>query len=222
MAQGSTLPICESEGLDDRSIRPYSAHMAQRDSDTRKHILAVGRRLSAQSGFAGMGLSELLKESGVPKGSFYHYFASKEAYGCELLADFAEDYRIRLQETLDHPSKDARSRLLAYFSRWKRNQTSEVLQDRCLVVKLSAEVADLSPQMSRILEQSVQSVENHLSATLRQGIEDGSIAPHDDSRDLASMLYHMWLGASLVAGLSDRKTALTTAMRVTRALIPTT
>ncbi len=38
-----------------------------------------------QRGFTGMGLSELLKTAQVPKGSFYHYFRSKEAFGVAML-----------------------------------------------------------------------------------------------------------------------------------------
>ena len=194
--------------------------MQQRNTDTQAHILSVGRRLTAQSGYTGVGLSELLKEAGVPKGSFYHYFPSKEAYGCALLREFAEDYQSKLSTTLDHPSKNARSRLIAYFTQWRKRQTSEIPEDRCLVVKLSAEVADLSADMSSILEQSVQTIVSHLAATLREGVADGSIEPHGQSEELAGTIYHLWLGASLVAGLSRNNAALTSALRATKALIP--
>jgi TetR/AcrR family transcriptional repressor of nem operon len=55
------------------------------ECDTREHILATGEQLCMHRGFTGMGLSELLKTAEVPKGSFYHYFRSKEAYGVALL-----------------------------------------------------------------------------------------------------------------------------------------
>ncbi len=194
--------------------------MQQRHPDTQAHILSVGRRLTAQRGYMGVGLSELLKEAGVPKGSFYHYFPSKEAYGCALLREFAEDYQRKLSTTLDHPSKNARLRLIAYFTQWRKQQSSESPEDRCLVVKLSAEVADLSADMSNILEQSVQTIVAHLAATLQAGVADGSIAPHGQSEALAETIYHLWLGASLVAGLSRNNAALTSALRATKALIP--
>ena len=214
------LRICEAIALDDRSNRPYRTGMEQRNPDTQAHILSIGRRLTAKSGYAGVGLNELLKEAGVPKGSFYHYFPSKEAYGIALLREFADDYEGKLTQTLNHPGKDARSRLIAYFTQWRKQQTSDVPEERCLVVKLSAEVADLSPEMSRILEQSVQAIVDHLAKTLREGVADGSIGAHEQSKELAATIYYLWLGASLVAGLSDRNTALTSALRATKALIP--
>jgi TetR/AcrR family transcriptional repressor of nem operon len=64
--------------------------------DTRSHILSVRRSLTARQGYSGVGLNELLKAADVPKGSFYHYFAPKEAYGCALLEDFVTQYRVSL------------------------------------------------------------------------------------------------------------------------------
>ena len=56
------------------------------DSPTAKdHLLDCGERLIAHKGFVGVGLAEILSTAGVPKGSFYHYFGSKERFGEELL-----------------------------------------------------------------------------------------------------------------------------------------
>jgi TetR/AcrR family transcriptional repressor of nem operon len=45
-----------------------------RHDNTRQHILETGHRIIAGKGFASVGLNEILKSAGVPKGSFYHYF----------------------------------------------------------------------------------------------------------------------------------------------------
>jgi len=188
--------------------------------DTRSHILSVGRSLTARRGYTGVGLSELLKAADVPKGSFYHYFASKEAYGCALLEDFVAQYRESLGSTLGDPNRTARERFLAYFEAWFQKQTGPAVQDRCLVVKLSAEVADLSPDMSKILQGGVTDIIASLAATLTQGVADGSIAPLNDAAELAQSIYHEWLGASLVAGLSHSDAPLQAAMKATAGAIP--
>ena len=189
-------------------------------NDTRSQILATGRRLTAMQGYTGVGLSALLKEAGVPKGSFYHYFASKETYGCALLEDFVQEYRGRLSTSLAHPTLDARARFLSYFEDWRHKQVSRNPEDRCLVVKLSAEVADLSADMSRILQQGVADIVARLADTLEQGIIDGSIGALDDPGATAETIYHMWLGASLVASLSHSEAPLKSAMQSTEVLIP--
>ncbi len=56
-----------------------------RDQDTRERILAAGTTLFGQKGFNGCGLNEVLQAAGVPKGSFYHYFHSKEEFGVAVI-----------------------------------------------------------------------------------------------------------------------------------------
>lgn len=194
--------------------------MSTQAKDTRTHILATGRRLAARNGYTGVGIGELLKEAGVPKGSFYHYFPSKEAYGCALLQNFVEDYDERLHGTLDDVVLSARDRFLAYFADWRRRQMSPRPEDRCLVVKLAAEIADLSPDMSAILRQAAANIVARLTATLQDGVAEGSIAPIDNPAAIAEAVYHQWLGASLVASLLHDDAPLEAAMRMTERLVP--
>jgi TetR/AcrR family transcriptional repressor of nem operon len=194
--------------------------MSNRETDKRAHILATGRRLTARQGYSGVGLNELLKTAGVPKGSFYHYFPSKEAYGCAILEDFVHGYEDRLVGSLDNPTLNARDRLIAYFDEWHQNQVGPNPEDRCLVVKLSAEVADLSKNMSQILEQGVNAIIARLARTLEEGIAEGSIAKIDDTNEVAEAIYHQWLGASLVASLSYDDAPFKSAMQTTRKLVP--
>jgi len=67
---------------------------------TRQNLLDTGYRLVLSKGFSALGLQEILKGSGVPKGSFYHYFASKEAFGCALLDDYVTEYATGLTSCL--------------------------------------------------------------------------------------------------------------------------
>lgn len=71
------------------------------EHDTREHLLATGELLCMQRGFTGMGLSELLKTAEVPKGSFYHYFRSKEAFGVAMLERHYAAYHQRLATHFD-------------------------------------------------------------------------------------------------------------------------
>ena len=145
---------------------------------TRSRILTEGRALVLASGFGGLGLTELLTASGVPKGSFYYYFASKEAFGCAMLIDYVTDYLTALDAIIAR-TEPAAQRLDSFFSAALGGEAGS-MADRCLVVKLAAEIADLSEDMRAILDQGVTAVCGRLAALLRAGIEDGSITPQDD------------------------------------------
>jgi len=85
------------------------------EHDTREHLLATGERLCMHRGFTGMGLSELLKTAEVPKGSFYHYFRSKEASGVALLERHYAAYHLRLADPFAHGYGNHRVCIPAYY-----------------------------------------------------------------------------------------------------------
>ncbi len=115
--------------------------------DTRQHLLDTGYRIMAVKGFSGVGLNEILQTAGVPKGSFYHYFKSKEQFGQALLEDYFRIYLADMDQRFSAPGLNARERLLSYWQKWLDNACPPCDEQRCLVVKLSAEVADLSESM---------------------------------------------------------------------------
>lgn len=181
---------------------------------TRSRILSEGRALVLASGFGGLGLTQLLTASGVPKGSFYYYFASKEAFGCDMLNDYVTDYMAALDAIIARP-EPAAERLNSFFSAALGGEAGS-MADRCLVVKLAAEIADLSEDMRHILDEGVIAVCDRLAALLRAGIEDGSITPQEDPGSAAALLYSQWLGAAIIAKLSRRPAPLEQALADTR------
>lgn len=163
-------------------------------NDTKQHIINTGIILFAQKGFSAVGLAEILKEAEVPKGSFYHYFASKEAFGQAVLQNYFENYCQRLQSLFEDTSLTIPERLLEYWQRW---QKLECEQNGCLVVKLSAEVADLSELMRTTLQQGCQSILNILENHIKTGQNSNCLPQTLSAQTLATTLYYLWLGASL-------------------------
>ena len=79
-----------------------SAIITTAPSDTRAHLLAIGYQLIAQKGFTAVGIKQILDTAGVPKGSFYHYFASKEAFGEAIIEHYFDNYKNRLEAITVH------------------------------------------------------------------------------------------------------------------------
>ncbi|MBB6487282.1 TetR/AcrR family transcriptional regulator [Rhizobium lusitanum] len=181
---------------------------------TRNHILEIGRELVLRKGFGGVGLKELLEQSAVPKGSFYYYFASKEAFGCALLKEYCADYAQRL-DTLFGWKGNGRQRLMHYWNAWLADGNAGSLADRCLVVKLAAEISDLSESMRVILLGGVDDLLRRIATTLMEGRDDGSISPSCVPEKMARSLYSLWLGAAILAKLGKDKTPLDQAMFAT-------
>ncbi|MCO6381381.1 TetR/AcrR family transcriptional regulator [Oceanicola sp. 502str15] len=186
-----------------------------KSDQTRARILATGRALVLARGFGGVGLKDILAAAGVPKGSFYYYFPSKEAFGCALLDGYVQEYLAALDGLIALP-EPAAARMARYFNAALGTEAA-TMADRCLVVKLAAEIADLSEDMRQILDAGVAQVCARLALLLREGATDGSLASHPDPERSGAMLYAQWLGAAIHAKLSRSRTPLEQAMEDTRA-----
>jgi TetR/AcrR family transcriptional repressor of nem operon len=187
--------------------------------DTRQHILDCGQRLTAKKGFVGVGLSELLTTAGVPKGSFYHYFASKEAFGIALLEHYFDNYMIRLDALGSTPGLNGAQRLLTYCEHWVETQRSDDAAHYCLIVKLSAEIADLSETMRERMLSGTEYILRVLSSYIAAGQADGSIGNTRAASEIAETFYDLWLGASLLAKLRRDASAFDAALNRTLELL---
>ena len=187
--------------------------------DVRQHILDTAQVLIAGRGFTAVGLSEILKAAGVPKGSFYHYFDSKESFGEALLQGYFSTYLAGLETMLTRSDQSAVERLMSYWTQWLETQACCDPQGKCLAVKLAAEVSDLSEPMRNALEQGTNRIIARLAQTLGEATAEGSLAPQPAPRDLATTLYQLWLGASLRAKITRDRAPLESALAATRQLL---
>lgn len=193
----------------------------------KNHILDCGERLIAHKGFVGVGLAEILGAAEVPKGSFYHYFKSKERFGEELLERYMEQYLRRLDVLLGSDGKPARARLMRYWSYWNATQCGITAEGcdaaaagaKCLIVKLSAEVADISDAMRLTLRHGTDRVVQRIAQCLEEARDDGSVPRALEAEATALTLYEMWLGASLLAKLRRDGSPFDHALRSTELLL---
>lgn len=189
--------------------------------DTRQHLLDTGHRIIAGKGFYGVGLSELLGSAGVPKGSFYHYFKSKEQFGQALLEEYFRKYLEDVDRLFNQSDRPAAAQLMAYWKEWPRAYNASCDERKCLVVKLSAEVADLSEPMRLTLRDGTDRIIGRVAQCIERGREDGSLPADLAPQQTAIMLYQLWLGASLLAKLHRSSEPMEQAMQITRATLGT-
>lgn len=186
--------------------------------DVRQHIIDTGMAIILGKGYSAVGLNEILGAAGVPKGSFYHYFQSKERFGEALLAHYVDDYLTRLDALLGAPGTAAQ-RLMAYWDSWIASGSGDGASGSCLVVKLSGEVADMSEAMRLALLNGTNLIIERIAACLVAGAADGSLQTGADSHDMAQTLYQMWLGAALLTKLRRNPSALRSARAATERLL---
>ncbi|WP_448107636.1 TetR/AcrR family transcriptional regulator [Pseudomonas azerbaijanoccidentalis] len=187
--------------------------------DVRESILDNGQRIIAGKGFSAVGINEILTAAGVPKGSFYHYFGSKDAFGVALLEYYFEDYFAHMDAILNEPGLNMAQRLMGYWKFWQDNQLFYECQGKCLAVKLGAEVSDLSEPMRLALKQGTAGIIDRLACIIEGGAEDGSVAVDGTPMEVARSLYQLWMGASVMVKITRAPQPFETAITATRQML---
>jgi TetR/AcrR family transcriptional repressor of nem operon len=169
------------------------------DINSRQAILDAGQRTIAHKGWAAVGLNELLAEAGVPRGSFYYYFKSKDVFGEAMMQEYFREYLADMDTIFGQHDVSAAERLLQYWQHWRETQSLDDCQGKCLAVKLGAEVSDLSEPMRIALKDGTTGITDRIARMITEGHADGSLSVHIDPSSTAKTLYDLWLGASVMA-----------------------
>ena len=166
--------------------------------------------LFTTQGFVTTGIELVLKRMGLPKGSFYHYFGSKEAFGREVLAAY-DGYIIRkLERWLSAPARHALDRILDFVADARAGIERHQYERGCLVGNFGQEVSALPVGFREALDAVLLGWQSQVAVCLRDGQARGQIAVGLDCDKLAAMFWIGWEGAVLRARLQRSSAALDT------------
>lgn len=164
---------------------------------TRDRIVTAGRRHIFRKGFHPTGLAEVLSDAGVPKGSFYHWFSSKEDLGLSVLDDYVREYDAYLAELLGDDGTSPLARLRRFFDDGVRRFTELGAVDGCLVGNLGQELADQDESFRPRLAAALAGWRDQLAAVIAAAIEQGELGSSLDPVELADFVLDAWEGALL-------------------------
>ena len=167
--------------------------------DTRSDIIRIGTELISRQGYNATGIEMVLKEAGVPKGSFYHYFKSKEEFGLAVMDVFADYYSQRmtalLQDAALSPLTRIRTLLQGSLERFSRNQCSK----GCLIGNLGQEMADQNERFRARLDEIFDDWRTLFAGCLAEAQTAKELDSRLDAEALASFILSGWEGAILRA-----------------------
>ncbi|MEG2804955.1 TetR family transcriptional regulator C-terminal domain-containing protein [Stenotrophomonas sp.] len=169
--------------------------------DTRRALLQAGMALLTERGFAATGLDALLRGLGVPKGSFYHYFASKEAFGLEVLAAYDAYFCRKLERHLQDTTCDPLARIAQFVDDAAAGLARFAYARGCLVGNLGQEVVTLPALYRAPLVEAFHGWEQRLQQCLHDAQAAGQLRADADCATLARYFWMGWEGAVLRARL---------------------
>jgi len=172
-------------------------------SKTREHLIEVGLRQLRATGYTATGVKEVLDLAQVPKGSFYHYFPSKEAFVAELFDRYAKGEGERAQRLLGDLSVPPLKRLRLYFEELFSVYGQKGDITGCLVGSMSLEVADHIPKLQIQLQAMYTGWQSAITEVLRQAVKRGDLPKSTKPDALAEFILNSYEGA-LVRTKADR------------------
>jgi TetR/AcrR family transcriptional regulator, transcriptional repressor for nem operon len=181
--------------------------------DTRETLIRAGMELLTGQSFAATGLDTVLKRVGIPKGSFYHYFESKEAFGRELMRAYDAYFCAKLDRWLIDDTRPALERLAAFVEDAKSGMGRHDYTRGCLVGNMGMEVDILPEDFREQLEHVLQGWQARVLVCLRDAQREGAISKAADLDALAAFFWIGWEGAVLRARLTRSAAPLDTFFR---------
>jgi TetR/AcrR family transcriptional repressor of nem operon len=164
--------------------------------EVRRRLLEAGLDLVHARGFTASGVKDITDAAGVPKGSFYAYFPSKEALAEAILEHYWSDIATRLLPILDEDGP-AQERITRFFHALADDHEAGDFLLGCLIGKMSLELSS-SERVRAELLRILGRWDEALTACVRSGQGgSGDVRADLDAAQLASLLIEAWEGAAL-------------------------
>lgn len=154
-------------------------------ADTRQIIADKALDLFHRNGYTATGVNDIAKAAGVPKGSFYHFFDSKEALALEAVALYSSTIRLDL---LDGPSESPLQRIRDHIERAVKSAAVDDFTKGCLLGNFSTEMPSQSDVVSDAVAKSLTTWTQRVAATITEAQEAGEIAATSDPERLAQVI----------------------------------
>ena len=184
-----------------RRGRPPKA--AAENRDTKAELLRSGLEHLTENGFASSGIDKILKKVGVPKGSFYFYFSSKEAFGHAVLTSYANYFEKKLDACLLDTSYPPLERIKSFVEDAKQGMTRHKFTRGCLVGNLGQEVGLLPHSFRERLLDIFANWQSRVATCLKEAQLQGELSKEANCDDIAEFFWTGWEGAVSRAKLEE-------------------
>jgi TetR/AcrR family transcriptional repressor of nem operon len=165
----------------------------------REKLLHVGMQVVHERGFGGASVRDIVQAAGVPQGSFTNHFASKEAFGLEVIDLYFAGASEMMRQTLRNDALPPLQRLRAYIDNGKNRLNKDGMKNGCLFGNFTAEASDCSEPIRLRLVEVFAQVQASIAYCLRAAVKAGELAASTDCDEIAGFIVSSLQGANLLA-----------------------
>ncbi len=171
-------------------------------SATRERLIRIGLEVLSETGWDATGIARVLDAAEVPKGSFYHYFASKDDFGLAVVAAYEAYFSERLARSFGHAELPLAQQLAAFIDAGRRGLIKYAFRRGCIVGNLGQELGGVNPAFRAALAGVFERWEAGLAGALAAAQARGELSGALDPAAAARFFWMGWEGAVLRAKLA--------------------
>lgn len=155
----------------------------------RETIIRQGQEIFRIKGYHATGVSTILKECGISKGTFYNYFQSKEQFALEALSNYSEQMKKLIKTYMSFASMSPAKRLKRYFEQLIKINNQEGATNGCLLMNFMVELAGNRSAFALATKQEFEKWISLLAPTIEKAQENREITNAYTSKQIAEFMY---------------------------------
>lgn len=170
---------------------------------TRDAIIDAASRLILVKGYSATSVDDVLRESSVGKGNFYHYFKSKEDLAHAILDRVVRAFLDRtLEPCFSDPDLSRLSQIRCFLDHLVSHQRDSACVGGCMMGNLASELSDVHEGFRARLADVFGHWRTRLTTALAEGQERGEVGPRCSPAVVAQFLVASLEGAILMTKLT--------------------
>ena len=179
-----------------------------RNKGKRAELIRIGVAILTEKGFYNTSLDEIVKIAGVPKGSFYYYFKSKDIYTIAVIQTYSDYFNRKLDKHLSNLEQSPLNRIRSWTEDACEGLAKYDFKRGCLVGNLGQELATLDENYRVALRDVLDSWCKKIEGCLDEAKQVGEISPSANTAALSKFFWNAWEGAVLYTKLDKSRAAL--------------
>ena len=166
------------------------------EGSTKDRLLDAGMSLLLAQGYNHLGIQELLEQTKIPKGSFYHHFESKEDFALQVIDRYMTAVHGALDACLGDRAVAPLQRVRNFFEGTREAYRQEGYLG-CLLGGLGQELSGVNDAFREKIEGCLGAIATRIATCLDEAIQRGDLPRSQNARELANLLVDCWEGAAL-------------------------
>lgn len=166
-------------------------------TDIPRRLAAAGRELFSRQGYNATGIQQITDLAGVPKGSFYNHYASKEAFAAAIVSQYAEMLRDSWTEMMAAAPPEPMAAIRYAFGKKIAYHERATCRSGCLVGNFAAEMAEASPLCRDEMASAMAGWRERLAELIAAAQAAGEIRADIPAATAAALFWDTWEGALL-------------------------